>query len=203
MPLRALLILVLASATVPAGAQGVSALVDAQGTLIGEYIEYRSGPVVHSVRGFRFLLNGSGGTVGRIDVDVSGVTYDSGSVRLRYGNVGCAGNTYIGLSGGPPAGGIVVTAGNRGLYYVAKNPTVVSVLIGSVWDGEACANITPGSQNVVPASPNDPGVTGVRNTPYVPPLRLESMPVSQFFQIFRDGFESTLHGARARLDGHA
>ena len=204
MSARSLAVLVLAAGcaggTVPAQAQGVSAVRDAAGTLVGEYVEFRNGTVVHSVRGFRFLVDGSTAQVARIDIDIAGVVYDA---ELLYANFDCSGNVSIAVSGDPVAGGVVISGGTRGLYQVAKNAPAAVTLAASSWNGTACTAFTPGAFIAVPAAPNDPAVTGVPNAPFVAPIRLEAVPVSQFFQLFRDGFESSLLTEGGPFDAHA
>ncbi|MCB1607496.1 MAG: hypothetical protein KDI71_11020 [Xanthomonadales bacterium] len=48
----------------------------------------------------------------------------------------------------------------------------------------------PRTINAFELLPYDPGVTGIQNTPYTPPLKIESRPLSVWFELFKDGFES-------------
>ncbi|MEP6510539.1 MAG: hypothetical protein ABJB02_03040 [Dokdonella sp.] len=166
---------------------GVSGVYDANNVLVGEYAEGVS--IFHSIHGFRFSLDGSTGVVIPVSVDIGGATYDS---ALIYSTSNCTGQAYVTTSGeGNQSGGIMVNAGNKGLYYIPKTPSVTTVAIGSAFNGTACNPITLALFVVVPALLNDPATTGVPNSPYVPPLHLEMVPLSQFFQIFKDGFGSS------------
>lgn len=163
---------------------GVSGVYDANNVLVGEYAGVS---IFHSIHGFRFSVDGSSGSIIPVDEDISGTSYDS---YLMYSTANCTGQAYVGMSNNDySAGGIIVNAGNKGLYYIPKTPSKTTVAIGSSFSGTACS--TASQINffvVVPALPNDPATTGVPNTPYVPPLHLEMVPLSQFFQIFKDGF---------------
>lgn len=166
---------------------GVSGVYDANNVLVGEYAEGVS--IFHSIRGFRFSVDGASGIVIPVTLDIGGAVYDS---TLSYSTPNCTGQAYVGTSGqGNPSGGIMVNAGTKGLYYVPKAPSQTTVAIGSVFNGAACNSTALVFVVAVPALLNDPVTTGVPNTPFVPPLHLEMVPLSQFFQIFKDGFGSS------------
>lgn len=175
----------------PSGAaQGVGVLRDSENTLIGQYVERNDGPaggtVVHSDRGFRFAIDGIG-QLTMPQTDVSGASFDN---SVGYGNLTCSGTGYTLVSGANAAGGIVF-AGPDGFYYVAKSPQVQVVLIGSFRVGSVCTPVTPQAQLSVPVQPNNPTVTGVPNQFFIPPIRLEMVPLSILYGVFRDGFESS------------
>jgi hypothetical protein len=178
-------------AAVPALA-GVSAIYDANNTLLGEYAE--SSTIIHSPQGYRFMVDGASGMVTQIQNDVAGFIFDTAA--LLYQTPNCTGQAFVGTSSGSPAGGLVFSSGTKGLYYVAKGAAQSVTAMGSVWSGSACTPITPGNFAAVPAQPNVPVTTGVPNTPFLPPLRLEVVPLSQFFRIFENGFESSYFPGR-------
>ena len=173
---------------------GVSGVFDANNVLLGEYAESVS--VIHSVQGFRFAVNGDTGAVSSsITSDISGRTYDT--TALLYSSANCTGQAYVSTDGQlNPAGGLVFGAGAKGLYYVAKTPVATTTAIASSYNGASCSGFTPALFAVVPAVPNVPATTGVPNTPFLPPLHLEMVPLSQYFRIFQNGFESSFAGSR-------
>jgi len=202
MRLRSAFIVASVIAASAASAQGVSGLYDGANTLVGEYIEFRNGTIVHTAKGFRFSIEGTTAQVGQIDLDVAGVSY--GTNVLVYANFSCAGTPYVTASENGGAGGLVFSAGTRGLHQVGKTPTATVLLIGSSWNGSACTSGAGAQFLVVPASVNVPAVTGVPAATFVPPLRLEVVPLSQFFGLFKDGFESSLRENSAiHFRGHA
>ena len=171
---------------------GVSGIYDANNVLLGEFAESVS--VIHSVRGYRFSVDGGSGSVTSSSnaVDIAGVTYDF--TALLFSSNNCTGQAYVATGGSGQAGGMVFGAGSRGVYYVAKTPTASISAMGSSFNGNACGANSPANYDVVPAIPNDPVTTGVPNTPFTSPLRLEMVPLSQFFELFRNGFESSSSG---------
>lgn len=188
---RSCLVLALLALAPTVDAQGVSAIYDANGLLVGEFAEYQGGRVsVHSVRGFRFSLDGDTGAIIDFPVDVSGADY--GPSRMNFTTPDCSGQAFASAGRQYPAGGVILPNGLRGLYYVAKAPVVTTQTLVSFYTGTTCEVFAiPPPTSVVPAFPNDPNVTGVPNLPFVPPIRLEMTPISSFFGIFKDGFEST------------
>ena len=179
---------------------GVSGVYDANNVLVGEYAE--STTIIHSVRGFRFSLDTATGTVRALNnptgaiTDIGGVNYETVG-GLGYPTTDCTGQAYVTVdSVGPHAGGVMISAGNKGLYYVTKTPTAFSLALASFFDGSSCTATVPGVDVIVPVLPNDPTVTGVPNTPFALPIHLEMVPLSQFFQIFKNGFESSFQVER-------
>jgi hypothetical protein len=89
----------------------------------------------------------------------------------------------------------------RGRYMVAKATlpvNMLSVTIGSysncaVADGQLCSCATTSggspSQWLMRAERNDPAITGVPNTPWAAPARIEVLPFAAFMALFCDGFE--------------
>lgn len=81
-----------------------------------------------------------------------------------------------------PKGAIPVSAGDLGNPFRSERDA----------DGVCYVNAGPSPQSMMfPAAPNDPGVTGFPNAPFVPPLIIEPVPVSSVFSIFRNSFESS------------
>lgn len=184
---------------------GVSGVYDANNVLVGEYAESIS--VIHSVRGFRFSVNGQTGVVKPVGSDLAGISKDIAGVgyldgELVYSSVNCTGQAYVGITASSPAGGIITNVGNNTLYYVTKAPAVSTLAFGSSYSNPSgCNAIQPTIEMAVPALPNDPAITGVPNTPFTPPLHLEMVPLSQFFQLFKNGFESSFVGYTYYLRG--
>ena len=174
---------------------GVSGVYDANNVLLGEYAE--SNTVIHSIQGYRFSLDASTGSIRLPGIaaaitDIGGVAYQI-SIGLYYSDSNCTGQAYIDVdSTGQHAGGVVVNAGSRGLYYVTKPTDATPVAMGAEFDGQNCNAIVPSVLPVVPVFANDPAVTGVPNMPFAMPIHLEVVPLSQFLHIiFRNGFESS------------
>ena len=172
---------------------GVSGVFDASNTLLGEYAESFS--VIHSPKGFRFQVDGISGVVAQVTTDIAGFNFDTNALVYSTGN--CTGQAYVTTNIGSPAGGLVFAAGSKGLYAIAKTPTQTTAAMASAWNGATCGAITPALYAVVPAQPNDPATTGVPNAPFTLPLRLEIVPLSQFFRIFDNGFEASYSPALA------
>jgi len=166
---------------------GVSGVFDANNTLLGEYAE--SFTVIHSPKGYRFQVDGNTGAVSVVATDITGFAFDTGT--LMYSTANCTGQAYVTTSPGSPDVGLVFAAGSKGLYAIAKTPTQTTAAMGSSWNGAICSAIAPALYAVVPAQPNDPNTTGVPNVPFVVPLRLEVVPLSQYFRIFQSGFEAS------------
>jgi hypothetical protein len=182
------------AATSSVALAGAGGVYDSANVLLGEYAE-RDGsiPVIHSVHGYRFEVDGTTGAVTGtgLTVDIVGATFVTSP--LLYSSSGCSGQAYVAVNNQSSglSGGLVFSAGNKGLYYVAKTPSVTQTAMASSYNGSACNNFAPMLFQVVPAAPNDPATTGVPSAPFTPPLRLEMVPLSQFFRIFRSGFEAT------------
>jgi len=168
---------------------GVSGIYDANDVLVGEYAEAPA--VIHSVHGYRFAVNADTGVVKSAGKDVAGANYFD--AELLYSSANCTGQAYVGFdnSASTPAGGMMINAGNKGLYFIAKAPAVSNLAFASAYSSSTCNAIQLTLELAVPAQPNDPATTGVPNTPFMPPLRLEVIPLSQFFRLFRNGFETT------------
>lgn len=204
--------------TASAAAQGVSTVVDAAGTTLGLYAGQRNGVIViHNPRGYRFGVHAVDGSLVTLEAgggigDVGGAGYDS---RLYYSTFNCAGTPTVNVTpigersdGGAVtavAGGVVIRISDGSLYAVEKGAAISLVAIGSIGDAGTCEPPPQGTPGylVVPATPNDPDVTGVPNTPFVPPLRLEVVPLSVLRGEFSDGFESTSRLAAGGVDGVA
>jgi hypothetical protein len=186
---RMLCSLALCAATSVATAQSAGVVVDATGTALGLFAGEDGSTIVHSARGYRFAVRADNGTVASPTTDVGGVTYDS---ALVFTSVNCTGQAYVTVSSaGAVSGGMVLPAGSRGLHSIDKAVQAQVLAMGSSFSGTACTTITPGLFAVVPAHPNNPAVTGVSNTPYAPPIRLELLPLSMLYRVFSDGFESS------------
>lgn len=171
-----------------AGAQGVLAVVSANSEVLGVYAESRGGTVIHNAQGYRLAADSATGKLVPIDIDIAGNTYGT---QLLYGSLNCSGAAFVDTSGTGHAGGLIVPAGTRGLYYVAKNPLASTRTAGSAWTGSSCSAIPPSAFLTVPVEPNEPSETGVSSATFSAPLRLQPVPLSFLRRELRDGFEST------------
>jgi hypothetical protein len=191
-----------------ANAQSAGALYDQNQQIVGLFAGLgpgqgvNVGTYVHTLRGFRFLVD-TRGRVLQIEADVGGENYGQGIPAFESMN--CTGPAFLRVSSETPAGGVVTRLGSSvtSLGYVQKAPLVFTITVRSLLDnGTTCLPVTPPQPAVgVPFLPNDPAVTGVPNADFVPPLRLEVVPVSALFDLFRDGFESAgLAATRPELE---
>lgn len=130
---------------------------------------------------------------------VAGVIHDVGGTYypnnyLLYQSSDCTGQPFFEIDSTVPSGGMVLGSSTIGIFYVEKLPTYSQFNPTSrrSTGGSPC-ELNPSTSMIllVPAIPNDPSVTGVPNGAYAPPLRLEIVPLSAFFEIFKNGFEST------------
>lgn len=137
-------------------------------------------------------------------------TADGGpsSDRILFASSDCSGQGYIEvptIGGTDPALGLFAAPGfvfragptTYELWYVAKDAVAFPAgplgaqIQGKRFDGICSAGAAvPPEGLLYPAAPNDPGITGLPNSPAVPPLTVEPVPVSAVFSIFRDSFES-------------
>jgi hypothetical protein len=117
-----------------------------------------------------------------------------------YTTADCSGQAYapvyVNNSGASPIaasvrGGVVVGlyAPSTALYYAAKTAATLTLnfVAGSARFQSAC-NPFSGTQTVIPIQPNDPQVTGVGTSQFVPPITLSGIPVPR--SLFKDGFEN-------------
>ena len=176
-------------------------MLDGNGASIGLYtgILENQGSVVISSTGYRYVVEReSGRTHGPVDT----------SHEVLYsGNTFCTGQLYFetGASGHFAGAGqfrgvlVPIISGQNGLdlvalYYVPQIVTAVSItlygkFLGGPVSGTTCTAITPRDSVVLPASLNDPAVTGVPNSYFVPPLKVSRN------DIFYNGFEAPPLGA--------
>lgn len=187
-------------------AQSAGAVYDANGQLVGLFageVPGREGTAIHSLRGYRFQVSPSG-RVDTIDRDIGGISYSL--TNPHFESVDCTGAAYLVPTRGADVPGGMVTrlgAAGIGLGYVPKAPAISTITIRSFLDnGQTCIPLTqPAPTIVVPVLPNDPSVSGVPNSNFTPPLRLEVVPMTSLFNLFQDGFESVQRNAACeRID---
>jgi len=189
-------------------AQGLGVVYDAGNRMLGHWdggprISQPGGQQSFNLitpRGYRVLVffDAAG-----VFVNLSGEAFDGGAYggsAPLFETIDCTGTAFTGVqypSGRPSlqtSGGVVYRYGaTQSLYYVAPLPPIATRLIRSEGlQGPNCVSYgTPQPIETAPTLPNDPGVTGFPNPPYLLPLRFEIVPLSQFFEIFRDSFEAS------------
>lgn len=149
---------------------------------------------------------------GEVNAGQFGHSADGGSIQasIVFRSTICEGQAFVFFntqsttvfaSGRIPMPGAVLRGGGPpgtyNLWYVPKNvqPFVAGAQASqfvATLAGDQCQINSP----VIPpyimyeVFPNNPGVTGIPNVPFVPPLTIEPVPVSAVFSIFRDSFES-------------
>jgi hypothetical protein len=129
------------------------------------------------------------------------VTVSNEEAVTYFSSTDCTGQGYRRLNGIGSSttltGGVVFSfQGPSGpeLQYVPK--TVVmqrDLTLLSARGSTGCnpSGLPPGSfHNGLPVLPNDPDVTGIPNTPFTAPLRIEPFPLSDVRLLFTDGFET-------------
>lgn len=190
----------------------VPAVRDNVGAMVGFYSGPSNGP-----QG-RLLVTSSTGYVGTVvaatgRLDVNSAESPAGGYILSpvfFQSVDCTGPGYVitsasasGLVSGqlPMSGAVFISNSDfilHDVWYVPKSALsfvagaqatlFVRILVnGSCVPG---SGVQPDSV-LYPAFPNEPNVTGFPSAPFVPPLRVDVVPVSAVFSIFRDSFEST------------
>jgi hypothetical protein len=147
---------------------------------------------------YKVQIDGATGVPSTQLTDLSGATYNLSN--LLYTTADCSSAPYIRVvpGAGQPVGRVVGRVPNaEGAPYtlaaIPPAPTLEQgiVVVGARGGiGGPCVGTgsTIDFGLVLPA--NDPEVTGVQNMPYTPPLKIESRPVSVWFELFKDGFES-------------
>lgn len=214
--LQALLLVALILAVAPAAAQ-TPVVRDNAGSTLGFYSGFPV-PGGSTIISGRLKVISSSGYVATFVaasglLDVNGTqTADGGLVSnpVMFKTLDCTGQGYVFTSGSPaypidgqlPMGGAVFrVSGTPGLYdiwYVPKSavayvPGAEASMFTRARLNEVCqpaGGVQPDSV-LYPAFPNDPGITGIPNVPFTPPLRIDVAPVSAVLSIFRDSFEST------------
>lgn len=191
-------------------AQNSALVYDDANVLIGAHADTLGSTVtVHTANGYRAALRVDGFVVSANDLHG-----EVAQPQLYYATMDCTDPGYFiydpqhdpGIPFAP--GGFVFRSNESGykLYYVPKRAPIVSATIvrerasngGCVVTAQAGAR-----QDLTLAIPNDPNVTGVRNTTYTPPLRIEMLPLSELWLMFRDGFESSSSSQHLLCDGCA
>jgi len=196
------LVLVLTGATRPAASESASAVFDSTGRFAGLWAGTSPDAIqtnLHSLRGFRFAVNGDGRIGASVDTtDIGGALYSRSSRGLGtavwYTTSDCTGAGYLRISGstnGLLPGGVVVRLATveRPLVYVTKAPIVTEIVAQSMFEG-VCTTLPPTPIPGVQFLANDPSVTGVSEPNFSPPLRLEVVPLSALNDVFSDGFET-------------
>jgi hypothetical protein len=201
--MRTQLALLLLLFVVPAQAQDVDLVYDAADVLIGKHAETSSsGVTIHTHSGFRVLVT----PAGRVHPNTLDVAGQNISSQIYFVTLDCSGPRYVVYASMPTVSGGIVFDPNTSAYdphYIPKAaPSVSGVITKELSSNGDCVNTAQAgpSQSLVQVFPNQPGVTGVRNEPYAPPLRLEMAPLALLFELFKDGFEL---GAFARWSDSA
>jgi hypothetical protein len=176
-------------------AQSGGVVRDAMDTNVGLYADPG---YVHSVFGFRAAFDFSTGRVVEDPNlhDAARAQYRSG---LRYATTDCSGQAYVQVDEDKAIGGMVV----RGhapyeLFMIEKSQTPVLLPMQSErTSGDLSSECTVdggsvGTFRVLPANPNVEAVSGFSNSPFAPPFRVEIVPLSSLFELFRDGFEGAM-----------
>ena len=191
----------------------VPAVVDAANKPVGFY----GGPAgtgalrIVSSRGYAVIYYAQTGRVAGADSFGMGIDGGRFSIDLLYMSADCSGPAYIQAqgvnatsipSGQVPQPGFVFKLGDmlnsHLLFFAPKGaqPIAASDLAGPIvrtssQPGACTPTIGPPLDSVLyQASPNAPGTTGVQDEPFTPPLIIDTVPVSDVFQLFKDGFES-------------
>jgi len=174
-------------------------MVDGNGANIGLYtgILENKGSVVVSATGYRFVVERE---TGRIHGPV-----DTSSEVLYSENFNCTGTLYLDRTAQFRGVLVPIISGLNGidlaaLYYVPQTAAPVTVTLngrvsGGPIGGTTCTAISPRESTVVPVLPNDPAVTGVPNSYFVPPLKVSRN------DIFGNGFEALPLGAAEPAQG--
>jgi hypothetical protein len=166
---------------------------DGNGGFVGFYtgILEHTGVVLVSSKGYRFVINRENGWLRGPD--------DDASERIYFENGNCTGGAHFQFHTAQYAGVIVALHGGANsslqvVYYVPQNAVSDSIVdLNSYLDysgpngAQTCTPVAPtqGLPNV-PLLPNDPAVTGVPNSDFVPPITVTSN------SIFKNGFEAVL-----------
>ena len=160
---------------------------DATGVVLGFYtaILENSGQVIVSPKGYRFVVTRENGR------QLSPV--DASTAFVYFQNPGCLGTAYF--DRGAQYRGVIIPirdANNynaiAATYYVPQDAAMTAVTLYARLDpapngGVTCTGISARSIMAMPALPNDPAVTGVPNSDFIPPITVALKG------IFQDGFE--------------
>jgi hypothetical protein len=147
---------------------------------------------------YKVNVDGNTGWVGSGAIDLEQISFGG---TLWYEQLDCSGSPYLEILNGlhvETAFGQVVGRISSGPYELFAIPSRPEIFMPTVRaqrfgrDQSCMPSADPRMIKAVPldAYPNDPEVTGIQNTPYTPPLKIESRPVSVWFELFKDGFES-------------
>jgi len=166
---------------------------DGNGGFVGFYtgIFENGGVVLISSKGFRFVIGRENGALLGPEL---GDNYTSERIYFENGN--CTGGAHLQFISAQYAGVIVPLHGGDGslqaVYYVAQNAVTDYVVdLNSYLDYpngvQTCTPVAP-TQGIpnVPLLLNDPAVTGVPNSNFVPPITVTSNT------IFKNGFDTAL-----------
>ncbi|MCB1609285.1 MAG: hypothetical protein KDI71_20165 [Xanthomonadales bacterium] len=156
--------------------------------------------IVWTPQRYKVTVEDNSGRVSRNQppTDLGGAAYFG---TRRYTTADCSGDAYLEVQAGvspPPFGRVVVAISHTPYELIAipSRPALTTVNVVAERDSATGPCFSDGgsvrTMNAVRLIdvPNDPEVTGVQNAPYTPPLKIESRPLSVWFELFKDGFES-------------
>lgn len=183
-----------------AAAQALAAspvVVDATGRVLGFYQAPTNPDVVRliSTQGYVAKINMKTAAFSVVPGNAVDASDGIGTGAVYYAGLNCTGDPFysVASAGETKLGGWVFWSENdNGLWFVPKAPTIVQFTAqsGRSLDSGSCSN-TSFSSDFTRAYPNDPGTTGVSNTPPVAPLRIEVATVADpSGLLLRDGFET-------------